>query len=290
MNLTSVSSDFYGTRASCAGAGLTLSESIYPAGLKMSSHLHEPAYFSLVLKGAYTETFGKGSRTCVPSTMIFHPPHDKHAVDFHNAEVRIFRIEVESRWLERTRQGAALPERSTDFRGGFLSSLCARLYGEFHASDSCSALAIEGLMLEILAEISRDHTRKLDRNVPSWLEQARDILRESLAGPPSLEALARAVGVHPIYLARQFRRRYHCTIGEYLRQLRIEAACREISAARAPLSVIAANTGFYDQSHLTNAFKRYTGMTPTQYRAITRSPQLKRGTGPGPELFAAGLS
>ena len=143
MNLTSVPSNFYGTRASCAGAGLTLSESIYPAGLKMSSHLHEPAYFSLVLKGGYTETFGKGSRTCVPSTMIFHPPHDQHAVDFHNAEVRIFRIEVESRWLERTRQGAALPERSTDFRGGFLSSLCSRLYGEFHMSDSCSALAIE---------------------------------------------------------------------------------------------------------------------------------------------------
>ena len=271
MNITNVSSDFYGTRASCASAGLTLSESIYPAGLKMSSHLHEPAYFSLVLKGAYTETFGKSARTCGPSTMIFHPPNDKHAVDFHDAEVRIFRIEVESRWLERTRRCGALPERSTDFHGGFLSALCARLYGEFHLSDACSVLAIEGLMLEIIAEISRGHTRKLDRSVPGWLELAREILRENASEPPSLKSLAGTVGVHPVYLARQFRRRYHCTIGEYLRQLRIEAACREISGAQMPLSVIAANAGFYDQSHFTNTFKRYTGMTPTQYRAITRS-------------------
>src|SRR5207237_1496680 len=95
VNLTNVSADFYGTRASSAGAGLTLSESVYPAGLKMCTHLHEPAYFSLVLKGAYTETFGKGVRTCGPSTMIFHPPNEKHAVDFHEADVRIFSVSVE---------------------------------------------------------------------------------------------------------------------------------------------------------------------------------------------------
>jgi AraC family transcriptional regulator len=278
VNLTNISTDFYGTSASCAGAGLTLSESIYPAGLKMSSHLHEPAYFSLVLKGAYTETFGEGARTCVPSTMIFHPPNEKHAVDFHNAEVRIFRVEVEPRWLERTRDYSTLPERSAEFRGGFLSSLCARLYGEFHLSDACSVLAIEGLMLEIIAEISRGQTSKLDRNIPGWLELAREILRESLSEPPSLEALAGTVGVHPVYLARQFRRRYHCTIGEYLRQLRIEAACREMRDAQAPLSVVAANAGFYDQSHFANTFKRYTGMTPTQYRAVARLARPRRSS------------
>ncbi len=276
MNLKNASSDFYGTRASCAGSGLTLSESVYPAGLKMSNHLHEPAYISLVLKGAYTETFGKDARTCMPATMIFHPPHESHAVDFHNAEVRILRVEIESRWLERTRQCGALPERSTDFHGGLLSSLGARLCAEFHLSDACSVLAIEGLMLEIIAEVSRGHTRKLDRNPPGWLELAREILRESVSAPPSLEALAGTVGVHPVYLARQFRKRYNCTIGEYLRQLRIEAACREMSDPDVPLSLVAANAGFYDQSHFANTFKRHTGMTPTQYRAITRLAQRQR--------------
>lgn len=43
-----------------------------------------------------------------------------------------------------------------------------------------------------------------------------------------------------------------------------------------PLSLVAANAGFYDQSHFANTFKRHTGMTPTQYRAITRLAQRQR--------------
>ena len=94
-----VAPNFYGTRASCEGVGFTLSESVYPASFKMPRHEHEAAYFSLLLKGAYTETDWKGTRTCSPSTMVFHPPHERHAVDFHDAEVRIFRAEIKSRWI-----------------------------------------------------------------------------------------------------------------------------------------------------------------------------------------------
>ena len=265
--------NFFGTRASCDGAEFTLSESIYPAGLKMPSHEHEPAYFSVLLKGAYTETCRKGTRTCNPWTMVFHPPHERHAVEFHNAEVRIFRVEIKSRWFERTRKSSGMPEYSTDFNDGLVSSLGMRLYGEFQRNDVCSPLAIEGLMLEIIAEVSRRQIKKSNQATPLWLKQAREILHENITEPPSLEKLAQAVGVHPVSLAREFRRSYHCTVGEYLRQLRIETACRELSCLEEPLSVIATNAGFYDQSHFANTFRRYTGMTPTQYRSIGRLAQ-----------------
>jgi len=241
----------------------------------MPRHLHEPAYFSLVLKGAYTETTGNTARTCVPSTMVFHPPHEAHAVDFHNADVRIFRVAVDPSWLDRTGACSSLPAGSTQYDGEFLSGLWARLYGEFHLNDASSKLAIEGLMLEIVAHISRACAQKFDRMRPAWLESAREILRESLSEPPSLEVLAKAVGVHPVYLARQFRHLYHCSIGEYVRRLRIEAACREMADGRTPLSVVSNNAGFYDQSHFANTFKRYTGMTPTQYCALARATKSR---------------
>lgn len=268
-----VVNNFYGTLASGDGAEFTLSESIYPAGLKMPSHEHEPAYFSLLLKGAYTETCRKGTRTCIPSSIVFHPAGERHAVDFHNAEVRIFRVEVKARWLERTSKYAGTPDYSMDFHGGLVSSLGTRLYGEFQRRDTCSPLAIEGLMLEIMAEVSRHQVKQSKQTAPPWLENARDILRENISEPPSLETLAKAVGVHAVSLAREFRRYYHCTIGEYLRQLRIETACRELSHSEVALSVIAANTGFYDQSHFSNTFRRHTGMTPTQYRLLGRVSQ-----------------
>jgi AraC family transcriptional regulator len=244
----------------------------------MRSHTHEPAYLSLVLKGAYTETCAKRSCTRSASTIIFHPPDEPHAVDFHNTEVRIFRIEIKSRWLEQARKSVGLPEYSTDFHGGLIGLLFNRLYGEFQQTDASSGLAIEGLMLEIIAEISRHQTRNANQKSPRWLEQARAILRERISDPPSFQALAKTVGVHPVYLAREFRRRYHCTLGEYLRQLRIERACSEISRSHAPLCEIAAVAGFYDQSHFSNSFKRYTGMTPAEYRGVLRSgaPHTKR--------------
>jgi AraC family transcriptional regulator len=261
--------NFHETRKSCDGHGgeFTLAESIYPASLRMPIHHHEPAYLSLVLKGAYTETCNKGERTCKPSTIVFHRQGDRHAVDFHNAEVRIFRVEIKSRWLERTLEYGGVPESSTAFRGGLISSLCRRLYREFQSSDVCSPMTIEGLMLEITAELSRAQLTKVGKAPPRWLKEARDTVGANSSEPPSLDTLAQMVGVHPVSLAREFRRHYRCTIGEFVRQIRIETACQELSNSEAPLSRVAINAGFYDQSHFANTFRRYTGLTPTQYRA-----------------------
>ena len=251
------------------GAQFILAESIYPAGLRMPAHDHELAYLSVLLKGAYTETSPRGTRTCKPSTLVFHPPGDRHAVDFHDTDVRIFRVEMKSAWLDKMRD-YPLALESTPFRGGFLSSLCRRLYGEFQRNDDYSPLAIEGLMLEITAELTRRQLRKLEQTPPRWVREARNAVRESISEPPSLEALAQLVGVHPVSLAREFRRHYRCTVGEYVRQLRIDAACRQLLESETPLSAVATNAGFYDQSHFANTFRRYTGMTPTQYRAAER--------------------
>jgi len=267
--------NFQESRNRCSGAEFTLAESIYPAGLRMPIHDHEPAYLSLVLKGAYTETSNTGERTCKPSTIVFHPPGDQHAVDFHNAEVRIFRVEIKSAWLERTREYGGVPESSTDCQGGLISSLCRRLYGEFQSSDVCSPLSIEGLMLEITAELSRRQLKRVETAPPRWLTEARDTVSANISEPPSLDTLAQKVGVHPVSLAREFRRHYRCTMGEYVRRLRIEIACQQLSNSEATLSTVATNAGFYDQSHFANTFRRYTGMTPTQYRATGRFAQRK---------------
>jgi AraC family transcriptional regulator len=83
--------------------------------------------------------------------------------------------------------------------------------------------------------------------------------------------IARRVGVHPVYLASEFRRRYGLTVGEYVRQLRIEYASRQLSTSDTPLVEIALNSGFSSQSHFSWTFKRITGITPAQFRAGSRS-------------------
>jgi AraC family transcriptional regulator len=137
--------------------------------------------------------------------------------------------------------------------------------------DEAAPLAIEGLAFEILVEAARSNSRRTEPQPPRWLKQARDLLHAEFSQNLSLPEIALAVGVHPVYLARQFRKHYHCTIGEYVRRLRVECACREITQSDTPLIEIAAAAGFYDQSHFSRTFKRLTGLTPAEYRTASRA-------------------
>ena len=78
--------------------------------------------------------------------------------------------------------------------------------------------------------------------------------------------VARAVGVNPVRLARTFRRRYGMSLGTYTRGLRIDWAGRELRSSHLPLSTIAMQAGFADQSHFTRTFRRQVGVTPHRYR------------------------
>ncbi len=63
-----------------------------------------------------------------------------------------------------------------------------------------------------------------------------------------------------------FNKYYQSTVGDHLRGLRLEFACREMVTSDAPLSQIALAAGFSDQSHFSRMFKRHMGVSPTKYR------------------------
>jgi AraC family transcriptional regulator len=87
----------------------------------------------------------------------------------------------------------------------------------------------------------------------------------------TLTQIAQVVGVHPVYLATAFRKKFGLTIGEFVRKLRIEHACDELIKGDLPLAAIALDAGFVDQSHFSKVFKLQVGTTPANYRRIFRS-------------------
>ena len=251
-------------------AGLSLAETAYSSSLRLPRHSHGRAYISLVLQGSYTETYGTRTRICKPSTVIFHPPDEVHADLFHSAGGRCFNIHVDHDWLNHVREYAATLDCPADFYGGSLYWLTTRLYHEFRELDELAPLAIEGLMLEIIAEASRAG-KPTDCKSPRWIEETRESLHAQFSEHLTLSEIAASVGVHPVHLAREFRKHYRCTVGEYVRRLRIEFACHEIATTEARLVDIALAAGFSHQSHFSRTFKRLRGMTPAQFRAVCRS-------------------
>jgi AraC family transcriptional regulator len=250
---------------SSAVASFTLTETAYRPHLRLPEHAHQTAYFCFILQGTFAETCDGRSRTCRASTVVFHPPEEVHSDHFYS-DVRCFNLQIGAR-LHRRLSGLRRP---ADFQGGALTHLAAKLYREFREMDEVSPLAIEGLALEMVAAAARE-TSHSARKPPPWLLRAREMLRENFAAGLTVADVAGAVGVHPTHLAREFHRHYRCTIGEYIRQQRVEFACRQISATDAPLSEIAATAGFFDQSHFTRTFKRHTGTSPAAYRRTFRT-------------------
>jgi AraC family transcriptional regulator len=174
-------------------------------------------------------------------------------------------VDLEPAWLGRAREHAPVLAQSATFRGGFIVHLAHRLHGEFRLRDEVSRLAIESIALGVLAEASRRAARTTERPAPAWLRHARALVERHFAEPLPLASVAAHVGVHPVHLARTFRRIYQTTFAGYVRQVRIEFARREL-AGSAALSDIAMAAGFCDQSHFSRSFKQYTGLTPAEYR------------------------
>lgn len=105
------------------------------------------------------------------------------------------------------------------------------------------------------------------------LERIGSYLDDHLGDSVRLEDLARLASVSRFHLARRFRSRTGESPMAFLRRLRIERA-KELLARGEPIGHVAAELGFYDQSHFTRHFTRMVGTTPGQYarRQQKRSP------------------
>ena len=127
-------------------------------------------------------------------------------------------------------------------------------------------------MTDVAGEVSRGANLG-ELRPPRWLEQTRELLREEYAGHLHLAEIAKTVGVHPVHLAQAFRKFYRCTVGDYVRTLRIEFARRELTVSETPLAEIARLAGCADQSHFSRTFKQMVGLPPSQFRGTAR-PRL----------------
>lgn len=149
--------------------------------------------------------------------------------------------------------------------------LARRMLAEINEGDAAAPLALEGLAFELLARIHRGRQQDAALDAaPSWLGRVREYLHDNFRSRVRLADLAQVAGVHPDHLSRTFSAVLGTNCGAYQRRLRLEAAMVELAGSDAPFATVAHRCGFSDQSHLTRAVKRATGVTPTAYRAAHR--------------------
>jgi AraC family transcriptional regulator len=240
----------------------------YPALGAMAPHYHDDSSFIVVVRGAYVERLGGHDAEHATGRMLFYPAGEWHSQRFgpHGARKIVFRPEPS--WLDYLRNRGIASDEPRHIDGPAIRQLSTRLLHELESDDGFAALAVDGILLELVSAFARVAMRR-EPVAPAWLREARDAI---LASPTrlSLNQLSTIVGRHPMHLAREFRRYYGTSVATYARKLRLERAAERMRA-RDSLSEIALACGFASQAHMTREFRRVFDVTPSEYRRRLRS-------------------
>lgn len=224
-------------------------------------HAHPHASFCWVVAGSFEHHHGDSRFACEPGSLLFYPADEEHREVFAAPGARCLILEVEGGWLA-ARQAALPGAPRLGGRDG-LSLLARRVYAEYRRGDAVAPLAVEGILLELLAALQRAPRSP----APDRLRRAEEFVRAHFREAIGLSAVAAAAGLRPTHLATAFRRRHGRSVGELVRELRVEWVAAELARSRRPLAELALEAGFADQSHLTRVFRQQLGTTPGRFRS-----------------------
>jgi AraC family transcriptional regulator len=256
--------EFYSPVRSHLKAGeVVLSELCQPCARAVPRHEHELAYVTIVLQGHYREGDRGNLDELRPLTAVFNPVGVAHSTVIGPAGASLFTVEF--RTQEMRALDLRLPEQTTfDCGVGTMLWPGLRLFSSFK-NECADSLMLEAHVFELMGAIAR-LDRTSEKTPPRWLSRVKDRLHAGFGERLRMRDLAREAGVHPVHLARAFRKFERRTPGEYQQHLQLRAACEMLRNPEWPLATIAAECGFADQSHFTRTFRRMAATTPLRFR------------------------
>ncbi len=226
-------------------------------------------FFSYVLSGSYVERAGSHARHCVRGAVIFHQD-ESHTNEVGAAGTASFNVELDPElWGELTGGNGIAPGIAGRVLGGDIEWPALHVWREFQQPDTASTLGVEEAIMRLCEAAWHAHARGVFEP-HQRLDRCVEYLDAHLMELHRLADVARIAGVHPMYLAKLFRRRFGCSMGEYLRRRRVAWACGRLAWGEGTIATIAHDAGFADHAHFTRTFVRITGCTPRWYRASMR--------------------
>lgn len=98
-----------------------------------------------------------------------------------------------------------------------------------------------------------------------------DYVEENYASPAlSLSSIAESLRFSPSYLTRYFKEKTGISLMQYIDRKRFEESKRLLAATALPVKAIVERVGYTDEANFSRKFKKYEGVTPTQYRAMQK--------------------
>lgn len=219
----------------------------YAPSLRQPAHAHDYCSVSLIVAGSVFETAQRTEWRGRAGTLVVKPAGVVHEDRYGETGARMFTV--------------VLPDFDGGpcygwIGGGAPLALFARAIEAWRAGEDWAEAGTD-----LVAAASDQPRTRPGRGV------MREVAERVELTDVSVEALARELSMHPVALARAFRRVYGCSLTCWRRRARVARALELLTATRMPLAEVALESGFSDQSHFCRILRSELGMTPAALRA-----------------------
>ncbi len=225
-------------------------------------HSHEKSLISFVLYGNNIEHRSK-TKTIerTSGSLNFYYANEIHKNVYNQFPSKHISVEIDNNFLINYGYSETEVELAVKKNSDAIFTF-VKLMHEATINDLNSKSAVEMLFLAFM-ENSLGTNNELQ--FPHWIKSVRDILNDRWNENVSLTELSEIVNIHPTTISKYFRKYFKCTLGEYVRKLKVRHSIEFLNSSNYSLTETAYLCGFSDQSHFTKVFKFYTGFLPKNY-------------------------
>ncbi len=269
-------------------------------------HAHPHCHVLLKVDGHDTQ-FAVGTNM-VPLTdrqAVLINAWEPHAYVHHPASPRtvILALYIEPQWLKSFRPnwaGSGSPgffERQAGDVSPHIRGLALELAALMMAEPGDNP-ALERLLSDLMIAVIERFTpwRTLSAGLPDvgrnrqrfdWrIRRAVNLIRFEPHIVHDVRRLAKESGLSRAHFYRLFERSTQMTPHVYVNLLRMELAVKSVMDTNDSLSVVGGDLGFGAQGHFTRFFRDHAGVTPSEFRQVSRMGSSVAGSGVGPTLHA----
>lgn len=244
--------------------GIAVVETEYNQKVYEGWHSHNNAHITLFLNGGTTEKRKNFSETLGPGSLLFYHSDELHLNQDTLFPSRNINIEIEENLLRELQMSESVLEKSIQ-NEAFTKFLILKIFKETLSADAFSGDNITMLFSQLSG--AQNHLDRFEKS-PFWVKGLTELLNDCWNENPNLQDLAQVLQVHPITISKHFPKYFGCTLGEYMRRIKINRSLALIQSPDSNLTEIAFQCGFADQSHFIRTFKNQTGFLPKQFQKL----------------------
>jgi AraC family transcriptional regulator len=262
------------TLRSARTTGVELVEAAYAPGVRMPRHAHPELSITLMTHGGVQESVNTRTNDASVWSICVKPAGVEHANVFSPSGARTISAKIDAGWLHTDRDNHPVTAEWRWITGGRPGAILRAIL-ETMRDGRGDGVWVENAAIELVAALAGDSRLSASAHPPRWLSRVREQCIEQSGGGVRTARLAAEAGLHPVALARAFRRHFGESISECVRRARAQTALTLLQGTARPIADVAADSGCADQSHLTRLIRAETGMTPIAIRRLLGSDRSR---------------